>query len=136
MHNYLQDGISPIFIASQNGHTEVVDLLVQAGADIHLATTKVHVSTHTVFCSVATVLEINVSFSVLILTSDYIIFLTISMLRVNDCSLVFLTFIQYGSVPLEIAAENGHTKTVQRLLEAGPNVNHQNKVMTVNVQLP
>ena len=41
-----QDGFSPVYLASQKGHTEVVDLLVQAGADIHLATTEeVHVST-------------------------------------------------------------------------------------------
>ena len=39
---------------------------------------------------------------------------------------------QYGSVPLGIAAQNRHTETVQRLLEAGANVNHQNKVMTHN----
>ena len=37
----VQDGISPMYAASENGHTEVVDLLVQAGADIHLDTTKV-----------------------------------------------------------------------------------------------
>ena len=49
-----------MYVASQNGHTEVVDLLVQAGADIHLATTKVHVSTHTVSSSVAAVVETNV----------------------------------------------------------------------------
>ena len=43
----LQRGHSPVYTASKNGHTEVVDLLVQAGADIYLATTaKVHVSTH------------------------------------------------------------------------------------------
>ena len=35
-----QDGFSAVYFASQNGHTEVVDLLVQAGADIHLATTE------------------------------------------------------------------------------------------------
>ena len=54
----------------------------------------------------------------------------------NDCFLVSHTLIQYGNVPLEAAAMKGHTKTVQRLLEAGANINHQNKVMTVNVQFP
>ena len=39
-------------------------------------------------------------------------------------------FIKYGSVPLEIAAEEGHTETVQRLLELGANPNHQTKVIT------
>ena len=49
-----------MYVASQNGHTEVVDLLVEAGANIHLATTKVHVSTYTVSSSVAAVVETNV----------------------------------------------------------------------------
>ena len=57
----MQDGYIPVYAASQNGHTEVVDLLVQAGADIHLPTTdEVHVSTHTVSSSVAAVVETNV----------------------------------------------------------------------------
>ena len=50
-----------MYTASENGHKEVVDLLVQAGADIHLATTdEVHVSTYTVSSSVAAVVETNV----------------------------------------------------------------------------
>ena len=36
-----QNGASPVYVASHKGHTEVVDLLVQSGADIHLATTEV-----------------------------------------------------------------------------------------------
>ena len=55
-----QDGVSPVFAASANGHTEVVDLLVLAGADIHLATTEVHVSTYTVSSSVASFVETSV----------------------------------------------------------------------------
>ena len=52
-----------IYSACENGHTEVVDLLVQAGADIHLATTdEVNINTHTVFSSVAAVVETNVRF--------------------------------------------------------------------------
>ena len=56
----MQDGLSPVYVASLEGHTDVVDLLVQAGTDIHLATTKVHASTHTVSSSVAAVVETNV----------------------------------------------------------------------------
>jgi ankyrin repeat protein len=66
-------GFSAVFSASQGGHTDVVDLLIQEGADIHLATTK------------------------------------------------------SGTVPLGIAATLGQTETVQRLLEAGANLNYQNK---------
>ena len=44
---------------------------------------------------------------------------------------VSILLLQYGSVPLGIAAQEGHTETVQRLLEAGATVNYQNKVMTM-----
>ena len=39
-----------------------------------------------------------------------------------------MIIIQYGSVPLMIAARMGHIKTVQRLLELGADVNCKEKV--------
>ena len=39
---------------------------------------------------------------------------------------------QSGGVALGIAAANGHIKTVEKLLEAGATVKHQNKVITYN----
>ena len=38
---FMQDGMSPLFAATVNGHTDIVDLLVRAGADVHLSTTEV-----------------------------------------------------------------------------------------------
>ena len=48
-----QNGVSPVYVASLKGHTDVVELLVQAGADIHLATAdEVSDDSHTVSSSV------------------------------------------------------------------------------------
>ena len=40
-YTHVQEGFTALFTASMEGHTEVVDLLIKAGADIHQATTKV-----------------------------------------------------------------------------------------------
>ena len=41
MYNFVytnvQDGDSPLIAASEDGHTDVVDLLIRAGADVNLA---------------------------------------------------------------------------------------------------
>ena len=37
----VQGGFSPVYVASECGHTDIVDLLVNADGDIHLATIKV-----------------------------------------------------------------------------------------------
>ena len=37
----LQDGGSPLYVASKEGHSDVVDILLKAGADVHQATTEV-----------------------------------------------------------------------------------------------
>ena len=35
----LQDGYTPLYVASQNGHTSIVDVLLRNGADPNLALT-------------------------------------------------------------------------------------------------
>ena len=45
--------------------------------------------------------------------------------------LIFRNFMQYDSVPLEVAVKNGHAGTVQILLEAEANVNRQRKVKSL-----
>ena len=62
----MQDGLSPMYAASYAGHTEVVDLLVQAGADIHVASTDEHVSTYAFSSSVEAVVETVVRFIVFV----------------------------------------------------------------------
>ena len=37
IHKARNSGSTPLFIASQNGHVEVVRMLVEQGADIHLS---------------------------------------------------------------------------------------------------
>ena len=37
-HVLLQNGTTPVFVAAQNGHTEVLDVLIRAGADVKAAT--------------------------------------------------------------------------------------------------
>ena len=35
-----QDNLSPLYVASHNGHTDTVDILVKEGADVNLANTS------------------------------------------------------------------------------------------------
>ena len=37
----VQNGGSPLYAASQEGHSDVVDILLKSGADVHQATTEV-----------------------------------------------------------------------------------------------
>ena len=39
--SHVQNGASPLLVASQYGHTAVVDILIEAGADVHQALTTV-----------------------------------------------------------------------------------------------
>ena len=39
LFTFLQDGVTPLFMASQDGHTSVVDVLLRHGADPNLPKT-------------------------------------------------------------------------------------------------
>ena len=47
----IQDGASPVYAASLGGHTDVVDVLAKAGADINKARTTVRQTLYTYFTS-------------------------------------------------------------------------------------
>ena len=38
---FLQDGLTPLYVACQMGHKVIVDILLENGADIHLATVSI-----------------------------------------------------------------------------------------------
>lgn len=45
------DGVSPLMDAAINGHMDIVQLLVERGANIHQKDAKVHVHTHISSCT-------------------------------------------------------------------------------------
>ncbi|CAI8025858.1 Ankyrin repeat domain-containing protein 17 [Geodia barretti] len=87
-----------MYIASQNGDTDVVDLLVQAGADIHLATTE---------CG-------SVPLGIAAVKGH-----TETVQRLLELGANVNCQEKTGNTALHFAAENGHSQIVALLLAAG-----------------
>ena len=102
--------MSPLYVASQEGCTEVVDTLLKSGADPNL-TAIVRRLVH-FFIPVQCHMYIT---KTPYFSSSFFPFI-LSCLQA-DCS-----------VPLEVATQNGHIDTVERLLEGGAYINHKNNV--------
>jgi ankyrin repeat protein len=135
------DGVTPLFMASQKGHTSVVNVLLRHGADPNLAnhdgTTPLFMASqngHTKLgrTSVVDVLLRHGTDPNLPLTAEPCsVPLTIAagnghlqtVERLADPNLP--KTVEPYSVPLEIAATNGHAETVERLLEGGALINYQ-----------
>lgn len=99
-------------MASQEGHTDVVDVLLKNGADSNLAT-KVW-NCHACCIPIGyIVLPLN-----LVENAVY------SMITHR----VYHPIQSIQSVPLGIASQEGHTGTVERLLDGKANVNYKDKV--------
>ena len=43
IHTVPQNGCSPLYVASEMGHTDVVDILLRSGADVHQTAIKVRI---------------------------------------------------------------------------------------------
>ena len=116
--------MTPVWSASCNGHTAVVKLLIENGADISICNEV---------CSLTFV--IGTCNRLMCMTDSWVCLLREENLTCNNFYLI--SHVQNGASPLLIAGENGHTAIVDILIEAGGDV-HQatTKVLsTVVVEL-
>ena len=97
------DGWSSLMIASQNGHTETVSLLLQNGAHVNM--------------------QENDGWSSLMIASQNGHTETVSLLLQNGAHVNMQE--NDGRSSLMIASQNGHTETVSLLLQNGAHVNMQ-----------
>lgn len=105
--HHSQSDISPLYMASANGHTEVVDVLLKSGANPNLA--RLVCLIHNIVC---------------LRYWQVILFLSLAYSKSPP-----------HSVSLGVAAERGYTKTVEKLLEGGANINYQDKARNIGIHI-
>jgi ankyrin repeat protein len=100
-------GVTPLFMAAQNGHLEIVILLLKAGADVNIANKESGISPLWIASQQG--------------HSEIIRMLLKAGADVN------VTQKASGITPLWMAAQNGHSRIVWLMLEAGADVNAAHK---------
>ena len=110
----VKDGETPLFVAAQNGHEQIVQILLEKGKP-----------------------NVDLSNKVILFILFFFFFFFFFFFQFLTFSFSFFYFffnVKYGGTPLWIAAWEGHKKTVQLLLEKGkPNVDLATKVLLLIV---
>ena len=107
-----KNGVTPLYVAVQEGHEQIVQILLEKGKpNVDLATMVNYFSVYLLLCYYY--FSLSFSFS----------FFTFSFFQIFCC-------LKMGATPLFIAVQNGHEKIVQILLEKGnPNVDLADQVL-------
>jgi ankyrin repeat protein len=135
-------GVTPIFIASQIGHLEIVKALVAAGADVniarkgsgitplysasekgHLEIVKTLLEAGADVNKATTVSGTTVSGTTPLFIASFKGHLEIVKALVAAGADMNIAITDAGVTPLYVATEKGHLETVKTLLEAGADVN-------------
>ena len=142
IHSVIQNGTSPLFIASQEGHMEVVDVLVKNGAAINQPKNigRNLWYTHSVYSLLISLTQTGATPLFIasqkghsdivntLITSGADINRPRNVGRVVHCSSLF-PLTQDGATPLYIASQKGHSDIVNTLIRNGADINQQHAVL-------
>ena len=134
----IQDGNTPLFMASYSGNVKIVQLLLQHGANVHI---QCKVRKTVLYCTVIEIILYWTQQHMLLLNRNIIVRMWIawSFLYVvywhHVCCVciysVYIVVIQDGQTALMFASRNGHGEIVELLLQHGADLNVHAKVRNV-----
>jgi len=117
---------TPLMLASQNGSTETVKLLLENGAKVNVetrnGTTALHVASQNGHTEIVKLLfEAGAKVNVAIKNISIMVF--VSTFRIYDKEIIDQQELGWESTPLILALRNGHLEAVKLLIDAGAKVN-------------
>jgi serine/threonine-protein phosphatase 6 regulatory ankyrin repeat subunit B len=142
------DGVTPVYMASQNGHTSVVDVLLRHGTDPNLPLTALRSVPLEIAAANghAQTVERLLEGGAIINYQRPDGVTPVYMASQNGHTSVVDVLLRHGTdpnlpltahrtVPLIIAATAGHAETVERLLEGGAIINYQRPVCNTTITI-